>query len=311
MRAALLASAILAAPVPGVALTFNFTTQPGDTLSPGQAAAFNAAAAAWSAVLTDNIAVTLQVGFSAGLGANVLGATRPSEAFVPYPSFRARLAQDAVSAADASAVASLPASFPTPSVVVTTVQAKALGYAVAPGASDGAIEFNASYNFANSRGADGRVASNAFDLIGIAEHEIGHLLGFASNLDSHLANAGDGAEARSALDLFRFASPGTRSYAAGASANFSIDGGGTALAPFANGSDNQASHWARGYKSGGAFALLDPEGGPGQALNITPLDVLAMDVIGWDVVAVPEPASLALLAPGVLAAAGRPRRRVA
>ncbi len=299
----------LLAPRPGAALTFNFVTQPGDTLSPDQAGAFNAAAAAWSAALADDVAVTLQVGFTAALPSNVLGATRAAQAFVAYPFFRTHLAQDATTAADAQAVASLPPGLGAASVVVTTAQAKALGYAVAPGASDGAIEFNAGFKFATARDAAGRVAADAFDLIGIAEHEIGHLLGFISNLDSHYATTANGAstEARSALDLFRFAAPGARSYASGAAAGFSLDGGATTLAPFATGASNQASHWASGFQVGGRYALLDPDSRPGQVLAITPLDALALDVIGWNATPVPEPASALLLAPAVLAALVRRR----
>ncbi len=317
MRAALLAAAILLAPAASQALTFDFTTKPGDTLSADQASAFAAAAAAWSTALADNVMVSLQIGFSSTLGANVLGSTLPSQGFAPYDGVRSRLIADASTAADASAVASLPASIGGADVVLTTAQAKSLGYTITAGGLDGVIEFSSMFSFATSRDSNGAIASDTIDLIGVAEHEIGHLLGFISNLDSHLAtSSGGGAiEGRSVLDLFRFAAPGARSYANGDAAYVSIDGGTTSLASFAEGASYQASHWAPNTLVQGVPALLDPGVGYGQVINITPLDALALDAVGWDasramsLAAVPEPGSLLLMATAVSIAARRPRRR--
>ncbi len=313
MRAVFLAAAILLAPAASRALTFDFTTKPGDSLSADQASAFAAAAAAWSAALADDVMVSLQIGFSGTLGANVLGSTLPSQGFAPYADVRRRLIADASTATDASAAASLPASIGGADIVLTTAQAKSLGYTLAPGTLDGAIEFSSLFSFATSRNGDGGIPADKIDLIGVAEHEIGHLLGFISNLDFHLANGA--AESRSVLDLFRFAAPGTRSYASGTAAYFSADGGVASLAPFADGASYQASHWAPGYLVQGVPALLDPGAAYGQAINVTPLDALALDALGWDasravnLAAVPEPGSLLLMATAVSIAARRPRRR--
>ena len=202
-------------------------------------------------------------------------------------------------------------------MVLTTAQAKSLGYTITAGGLDGVIEFSSVFSFATSRDSNGAIASDTIDLIGVAEHEIGHLLGFISNLDSHLAtSSGGGAiEGRSVLDLFRFAAPGARSYANGDAAYVSIDGGTTSLASFAEGASYQASHWAPNTLVQGVPALLDPGVGYGQVINITPLDALALDAVGWDasramsLAAVPEPGSLLLTATAVSIAARRPRRR--
>ena len=53
---------------------------------------------------------------------------------------------------------------------------------------------------------------------------------------------------------------------------------------------------------------MDPTAGTGELLGITALDLLAMDVIGWDVPIVPEPATVTLLAFGLVGVAYRSRR---
>ena len=44
---------------------------------------------------------------------------------------------------------------------------------------------------------------------------------------------------------------------------------------------------------------MDPTSSEWVAVDIQPLDLLALDVIGWDVVDVPEPATAALLLSGL------------
>lgn len=73
---------------PTWALTFTFEQIGTATLTVGQASAFTAAAAAWSAVLTDPVDVRVQIGFrdlgsSAG-GGTILGATSPNFRLASY-----------------------------------------------------------------------------------------------------------------------------------------------------------------------------------------------------------------------------------
>ena len=132
------------------------------------------------------------------------------------------------------------------------------------------------------------------DLVGIAEHEIGHLLGFVSGVD-------DGSRYQTVLDWFRYGAAGQRSLTKGAPAYFSLDGGTTALASFSEGVNDQASHWLDGTLSDGAWAVMNPEVGAGVTRDITRLDVTALDAIGWDAVsAVPLPASASLFGGALL-----------
>ncbi len=287
---AIVACAVWASLAPAQAVSFDLTEIAGDTLSAEQSAAFVTAAAAWSAVLTDPVAVRIGIGFrdlgSGAGGATVLGATAAAFGTVSYAELKSGLAADATSAADWSAVASLPVTAPSASIVLTFAQARAIGFAAAT-ASDGSIEFTSrpSISFAATRL---ELTASRYDLIGVAEHEIGHLLGFQSSLDL-------GTTSRSALDLFRYAGPGAPGFTAGQAAYFSLDGGGTNLGGFSVGGSGQyqASHWLQG-----TGALLDPAVVAGVERDITGRDTLALDVVGWDV-AVAEPASGATLLAGL------------
>ncbi|MDE2200318.1 MAG: NF038122 family metalloprotease [Rhodospirillales bacterium] len=295
----LLAIGAIGLACPAHALTITFDPIAGDSLTGAESQAFGAAAAAWESVLTDPVTVSIAIGFR-DLGSNILGQTSIAEVTAPYGSVAARLALDATSAADATAVAHLPAAVPGGSIAMTSADARAIGFATPAGAIDAQIEFtsNPALPFQTSRNAGGGISAGMFDLIGVAEHEIGHALGFVSNVGSDAAYT--------PLDLFRYQSPTPAaglSHQIGEAASFSIDGGQTSLATFADGNFYQPSHW-----SGSVPALMDPALASGTVQTITPLDVTALDVIGWDT-SVPEPAAAALLAPGLAVLALTRRRR--
>ena len=281
---------------PAAALTFNLTQIQGDTLTASEAAAFQTAAAAWSTIFTDPVAINVGIGFrdlgTSSTGGTILGETFPDFVTAPsYAAFAAHYVADATSLADAQAAANLPTSVPSGTVELTSPDARALGFSTSA-APDGFIEFtsNSGIQFADTRAA---LDSSDYDLIGIAEHEIAHLLGFDSAIDS-------GGSIKTVLDLFRYGAPATPSFQAGQQAYFSLDGGTTDLASFSVGGlgQYQASHWLQG--SGG---LLDPAVTAGHEESITPPDVTALDVLGYDLagVAVAEPASMLLLASALLA----------
>ncbi|MCM8595266.1 NF038122 family metalloprotease [Accumulibacter sp.] len=92
---------------------------------------------------------------------------------------------------------------------------------------------------------------------------------------------------------------------------FSIDGGITRIARFAtgvhSGDGRQASHWKDDFGIG----IMDPTESPGESLVISPTDIRALDVIGWDLagLSVSEPDGLSLFLIVVLAARMVGRRR--
>ena len=346
----LLAGLLLAASTASAAPVFNFTYVPGTSLQAQQG--FQAAAARWSSLLGDNVTVNLTVGFNS-LGGSILGQAATAQDFHSYASVRNALAADATSSADATAVAHLPAGpafgmlvnrtannphgpgSATPYLdnngdannqflFMANAEARALGLAVTPqslpgciGNCDGFIQFNSDFNFDFDPGNG--TNANAFDFVGVAAHEIGHVLGFISGVDILDNNAppyngpfnDEEFTYVSPLDLFRYsaasAAQGVADWTADTrSKYFSLDGS-TVGPQFSTGINfgdgRQASHW----KDDLFIGLMDPTAGMGETLFITNNDIVAMDAIGWDVAAIPEPSGWAMLSAGVLLLALRRR----
>ena len=164
--------------------------------------------------------------------------------------------------------------------------------------SDGSIDFSSTFtwDFDPSNGID----AGAFDFVGIATHELGHVLGFTSGVDVLDFNNTAFNDSQyinvNTLDLFRYSVASKAVNAIDWTADsrakyFSLDGGLTSIAPLSTGTtfgdQRQASHWKDGLNLG----IMRPTFTPGVAFQITPLDLRGFDAIGWDLnaTAVPEP----------------------
>lgn len=344
--AALTAALALAGLAPSAqALNIVLTDVGATPMAANQLSAFQAAANYWSSKLTDNITVYVNIAFN-DLPSGVLGSTFSAPTTISYNSLRSHLATDAKSATDSLAVASLPtgnsvsfwatqgdlttrfdndASVNNRLLGITTANAKAIGVNIGTDSStpDARIEFANAYasDFAFTR-VNGQVPADKVDFITVAEHEIGHALGFVSGLDdidycvSHAASCGLSGAANQfesdwwyyPLDMFRYSAAGKRDVTLGGSPYFSVNGGATFIQPFSTGTDH-GNGWQASHFGTGVITLMRPYVGNGQSYDASASDLMAFDAIGWDLAAaVPEPSQYALLIGG-LAAIGLVRRR--
>ena len=194
---------------------------------------FYAAGDLWANRLADAITVNITVDYKA-LGPNVLGSTDSYTDDFTYTSVKSALASDATTPDDQVAVAHLqtgpyldfitndtavapPATAPiirdrdstanNRIMDVNRANAKALGLIQAHNpATDGEVIFSSGYTW-DFDPSDG-VSRGAFDFVGVAAHELGHVLGFVSGVDIvDLASAPDGPQAPLPLDNYRVFGP--------------------------------------------------------------------------------------------------------
>jgi hypothetical protein len=332
----------------GNLLAMQSGTSEDQELSANVISGFQAAANRWSALFTDTMTVNIDINYGP-LGNGILGGASSAKGTIAYGAFVDAIATDASSSNDTLAVASLPtgSSFgllinrtsdnpngsgsATPyvdddgganntTIRMTYANAKAIGLLPAENtATDANITFTDFTDFEDpyptnlswSFDTQGGIGINEMDFVGVAAHEIGHVLGFISGVDILDANSppdggpffADQFTFVSPLDMFRMSEESES--VEGADIDwcaddrtklFSIDGGETTEGSFSTGSnfgdERQASHW----KDNLGLGLMDPTTSNGEIPVITQLDVMAFDVIGYEVV--PEPATMILLGLG-------------
>lgn len=270
-------------------------------------AAFNRAATQWEAILLDPVTLNININM-AGLGTGILGSTSATTYSMGYNTIRnAMTVQDSGSPAEAATLPYLPTasqlSVELPSgfglgssMTATRANMRALGFPESSlggaGQSDGSVTFSTNFiwDFDNSNG----VASNAYDFESVAVHEIGHILGFISRLDTVDVFVHIGEVYTAPLfpiDLFRFSSgniptssaeftSNVRDMVPGGTDYFSYVDGNVLMSTGRYGGDGrQASHW----KDNLGIGTMDPTLAKGEISSITSNDILAMDLMGWEV----------------------------
>jgi len=341
-RAVVAGVCLLAPNRSSAAIAFNITNQ--GNASAQMMAGFAQAASIWSAWLMDPITINVRVNALA-LPAGQLGATGAFYNTFAYADVRQAMLNDRLTLEDNTSTSHLqpgpafsmlinrtannPAGVvsATPyfdngqggpgqagpennsTIRMSTANAKALGLVgYDPTLFDATINFTTlqGFDFGPSNG----INANQVDFVGVAVHEIGHMLGFLSGVDTLDGNGNapglndNQLKFVTPLDLFRFSTRSTAGIGGGGigvndwtddntAKYFSTDGGPTAVATFSDGitfgDGAGAGHWKDNLGAG----IMDPSAGLGELLKISQNDLRAMDVIGYDLnTMLPEPSSL-------------------
>jgi hypothetical protein len=309
---------------------FEITAEPGIAANQAAMDALARATARWSAVLGNPVTIRMHVD-SAALGPLILGQASSTILYGGYDEVRDMLA-GAAEPSKPHEVALLPRlpnwsqlSVRLPSgfaldgnACLTLADYHAMGYAGFEEYYDVDITFSDAFPF--DYDPRNGVDWNKIDFEGVALHEIGHALGFDSQVDyvDHVASQGQtaGDVWVSAMDMFRFRTADVsagmdftntpRMLSPGGAQSLFYGDGWAALSTGAyTGDGNQASHWEDDLGIG----VMDPTFAYGETGRITATDLAALDVLGWNVT--PEPATLGLLGIGAIGLLGRRRSQPA
>jgi hypothetical protein len=293
----------------GLQITLRGTAQL-DTF-PEAKAAFERAAAIWQTLIRSNITIIVDVDFGpmrfgVAYPQGVIGATATQNLFnsIGYISLRNRLIDAATDPLKIDLYSALPNPVVvtdignTTGVVAPSAALRMIGE-ISPVANPQtepgfgnppAIGFNSAFNFDfdPSNGID----SDKIDFESVAVHEIGHALGFTSQVGAReLVPATP--VALSIWDLFRFR-PGISFLGFTAAQRVQLSGGdqvffagastpalSTGKPDGTGGDGRQASHWKDDALSGQYLGVMDPTLGLGFRGGISANDLAALDAIGY------------------------------
>jgi hypothetical protein len=295
--------------------------------------AFTAVINAYDAAFANDITLTIGLqGVNAGNA--FLGDSQAQTGAFSYLAWYSAMTAYSASGLDNPTFNTAYNSLPTTSVLgtsggvtVRTANLSALGFTPDLGGTpnfntligfDGVITINTGLALAIPQ--YGSLPSGSYDLISVLEHELDEVLGIGSGLTDGSYPSTPGAE-----DYFRYSAAGVRSWDPSApSAYFSIDGGVTNLANFNQNPAGDYNDWASAECPNSNPLPQDAFTCPNQAndavqqipllmVNSTTPDpeIIALDALGYDLSdpaaltaldhsQIPEPGSLALLAPALL-----------
>ncbi|MDJ0694921.1 NF038122 family metalloprotease [Mastigocoleus sp. MO_188.B34] len=273
----------------------------------------------WGQLFTDDIEINIFAKSTDQLDANIIGGAVPEYHEQHYGLFLEYFAADITSEEDQLAYDALQQGNTVDfllngdlvggntKIKLTTALAQALGMNEAISLDryvlddsthfiDGTIMMNQNFAWDFNYLRDSEAAENTLDFLSVALHETGHILGFTSSLDFSLQQDTLYSGRKeltnfNPLDLFRFSAQSlaqnnpdgsVSDLSIGGVAWFSPDGGETLTAKMSTGKEGdgyQASHWERRYDP---LGIMDPTLWYQERASITDLDVLAFDVMGYD-----------------------------
>ncbi len=160
---------------------------------------------------------------------------------------------------------------------VTSAEAKAIGLASATStAIDGYIGIGKSSNISFTAAATGTIASNQYDAVGIAAHEISEVMG---RIGMEGTTLGSVHNVETPLDLFRYTSNGVRDLTP-TGGYFSLDGGTTNLGTYNNPKNGgDAADWASlASNTRDSYSAF---GTPGTLAQVSIADLTEVEALGY------------------------------
>jgi len=255
----------------------------------------------YSSKLQTSIPLTVNILFKADESVG-LGQSSTWFNTVPYSVFRTALVANSRSAADTTALGFLPDSAYNPVNSSTTVTAslpllRALGFTgsgtIAPGGFDGTVSLKTSIMNLDRSGPQNPAR---YDLQSTIQHEVNEVLGLNSQLNGLYNGQVSPTGSIGSLDLFRYNGVGSRSFTTALAevSYLSYDNGVTQVTRFNQNQGGDFSDFQGGSQVQNAF------GSHGAQADMGLGETTALDVIGYNFAAVPEPGELALAAAAAL-----------